>query len=175
MKVVNASGTVEGPSTGIETPTIDQSKVEELKEKFDSLQEELRTKTYDVYLNSEQADALLNNFYPKFKWKGYESYAVSETYNRIKDQVKGGELKGSLSTEIVEAAFHFIKNYEGEGISDAILFKGICDQFALPMQEINKDRQTLKDVSLELVATEQGITVENLVQNLNKEYGNQGY
>ena len=44
------------------------------------------------------------------------------------------------------------------------MFRSICDQFALPMQEINTDRQMLKDIALELTATEKGISVESLVQ-----------
>ena len=44
------------------------------------------------------------------------------------------------------------------------MFRRICDQFALPMKEINDDRQILRDHSLELVAAEQGISVETLVE-----------
>lgn len=168
MKVLQANEVpTTGPVSGIEG--IDTVKVAELKEKFDTLQEDLKTKKYDVYLTAELTTALLNKFYAKFNWKGYESYAVSETFDRIKGEVVNGELKGGLATEIVEAAFHFIKNYEGQGVEDAKEFKQICDQFAIPMQEINNDRQSLRDISLELVAAEQGISVETLVTNLQQE------
>ena len=165
MKVLQAN---EVP-TGGPVSSIDQVKLAELKEQFDTMQNDLKTKKYEVYLSSELTTSLLDKFYTKFTWKGYESYAISETYDQIKSEVVNGELKGGLATEIVEAAFHFIKNYEGQGVEDAKEFKHICDQFALPMQEINNDRQTLRDISLELVATEQGISVETLVTNLQQE------
>lgn len=170
MNVINTPETPQvennGPNSTNNTPNIDTTKVAELKEKFDTLQETLKTKTYNVLLNEEQTNSLTTNFYNNFPWKGYESYAISETFDQITSQVNGGTLNGNFSTEIVEATFHFIKNYEGKGVNDARVFKGICDQFALPMQEINKDRQELRDISLELVATENGISVETLVNNL---------
>jgi hypothetical protein len=162
--------TTTNPTTN---PTIDQTKVAELKEKFDTLQESLRTKTYNVLLNEEQTNELTTNFYNNFTWKGYESYAVAETFEQITTQINSGTLNGNFSTEIVEATFHFIKNYEGKGVNDARVFKGICDQFALPMQEINNDRQELRDISLELVATENGISVETLVSNLQAQQNSQ--
>jgi hypothetical protein len=58
-----------------------------------------------------------------------------------------------------------LKNYVGTGVDAAIKFRSICDQFALPMQEINVDRQTLKDIALELTAAEKGISVESLVNS----------
>jgi hypothetical protein len=161
----------EGPTT-TNTP-VNEARVAELKEKFDTFQETLKTKNYTVLLNEEQTNALTTNFYNKFKWKGYESYAVAETYEQITSKVNGGTLNASFPVEIIEATFHFIKNYEGEGVNDATVFKGICDQFAIPMQEINQDRQELRDISLELVATEQGISVETLVNNLQNERNNQ--
>jgi hypothetical protein len=173
-QVETTTTTNNGPASNeTTTSTVDQTKVAELKEKFDTLQETFRTKTYDVTLNEEQTSELTTNFYNNFTWKGYESYAVAETFEQITSQVTGGTLNGSFSTEIVEATFHFIKNYEGKGVNDARVFKGICDQFALPMQEINNDRQELRDLSLELVATENGISVETLVNNLQAQQNSQ--
>ena len=37
------------------------------------------------------------------------------------------------------------------------------------MKEINEDRQALRDLSLELVSAEQGIPVEDLVEQLNRQ------
>lgn len=87
---------------------------------------------------------------------------------------EGSTLNGKIPTEIVEAVFHFLKNYSGQGVESAGLFKQICDQFALPMKEVNEDRQHLRDISLELVAAEQGIEVETLVERLNQQQGYPG-
>ena len=183
MNVINTTETPQvetstfnnGPVSNETTtnPTIDQTKIAELKEKFDTTQETFRTKTYNVLLNEEQTSELTTNFYNNFTWKGYESYAVAETFEQITTQINSGTLNGNFSTEIIEATFHFIKNYEGKGVNDARVFKGICDQFALPMQAINIDRQELRDISLELVATENGISVETLVNNLQAQQNSQ--
>jgi hypothetical protein len=143
---------------------IDHAKVAELTEKFDAAKQMVDTKKYNVLLDKPQTSSLLNEFYPDFSWKGYESYAVAETYKQLSELVKDDQINAGVDAPIVEAIFHFLKNYVGRGIDSAVMFRSICDQFALPMQEINTDRQMLKDIALELTATEKGISVESLVQ-----------
>ena len=60
-----------------------------------------------------------------------------------------------------------MKNHEGKGHELATNFKLICDAFAVPVNEINTDRQSLKDLSLELVAAEKNIDINDLVESLN--------
>ena len=168
MKVIKAEDVPTSNET--KTPSIDVKKVEELREKFDLLQNQLNEKTYDVLLTPEQATHLFEQVYENLQWKGYESYAISETHDQLQALVnKKGELNGKVKTEIVEATFHFLKNHVSTGVKNARLFRQICDQFAIPMQEINNDRQGLKDLSLELVATEQGIPVEQLIEGLRQQ------
>lgn len=146
--------------------------VAELKEKFDTTQNELNSKEYSVYLNPDQTEFFLNYVYDNITWKGYESYAISETNTAFRNLVKKGEINGGAKPEMVEAIFHFLKNFTGTGVNNATTFRQICDQFAVPMTEINEDRQVLRDLSLELVAAEQGIPVENVIENLQKQYNN---
>lgn len=150
-------------------PTIDTVKVAELKENFDLVQSQLTNKEYDITLNEEQTTFLFNEVYEGIVWKGYESYAISETHDTLHKLVTNNALVGKTRTEIVEAIFHFLKNYTTNGVTSARLFRQICDQFALPMTEINNDRQTLRDLSLELVSVEQGIPVEELIKGLQRE------
>ena len=158
-----------------EIPQVDQKKVAELQEKFDRERQLVETKKYGVALNEEQTDFLFNDFYQNVNWKGYESYAIAETHDRLTEVLNGEKsLNGKISTEIVEAVFHFLKNYEGKGVEKAEMFRQLCDQFALPMKEVNEDRQNLRDLSLELVAAEQGIEVETLVERINQQQGYQG-
>lgn len=173
MKVKN-----ENPTTTTNEVTnpinneINPSLVAELKERFDTEQNTLNTKEYSVFLNSEQTDFLLNYVYDNITWKGYESYAISETNTAFRNLVKKGELNGTAKPEMVEAIFHFLKNFTGTGVNNATTFRQVCDQFAVPMTEINEDRQKLRDLSLELVAAEQGIPVENVIKNLQEQYNN---
>jgi hypothetical protein len=167
MKVVKAEDVVEAPQT--ENLAIDPKKVEELREKFDVLNKELNEKNYPVLLDSELTEVLMTKLYPEFLWKGYESYAISETYNQFESVRNGNGINSKFPVEVIEATFHFLKNHVGKGFELAIPFKKICDQFAVTIQEINKDRQELKDLSLELVSAEQGIKVEDLVEALNKQ------
>jgi hypothetical protein len=146
---------------------VDQAKLDQLQEKFDVLQSTINNKQYNLLLDDELTSVLMNEVFPKFQWKGYESYAVSETYTQLEKARTGNGIDSKFSAEIIEATFHFLKNFIGTGFEIAIPFKKICDQFALPVQEINQDRQNLKDVSLEIIATEKGIRVEDLVEALN--------
>ncbi len=171
MKVTKTEETV---NPIVETHQVDEKKLAAAQEKFDSFRQLIETKKYDVYLNEEQTEFFFNTFYNNVEWKGYESYAIAETYDRlsaIKDSKK--ELNGKTEVEIIEAIFHFLKNYSSKGYKDAKVLKGICDQFALSMKEINSDRQELRDLSLELVSIEQGIPVEELVASLNERAQNQ--
>ena len=151
------------------TNTVDQVKLAELKEKFDLTQKQLIDKEYDITLNEEQTEFLFNDVYENISWKGYESYAISESHDTLVKLVVDNKLVGKTRTEIVEAIFHFLKNHTSNGVRSARLFRQICDQFALPMTEINSDRQLLRDLSLELVSVEQGIPVEKLIENLQRE------
>ena len=172
MKVIKADEVLDQPQTEqpqSETPAIDKAKVAELQEKFDTMRQIIETKKYGIALNADQTNFLINEFYQNVEWKGYESYAIAETFDKLNALVKDGELNGSTNVEIIEAIFHFLKNYVGKGVQFATTFKQICDQFAVPMKEINEDRQSLRDLSLELVSAEQGIPVEDLVEQLNRQ------
>jgi hypothetical protein len=171
MKVIKAEDVLEAPQNGkSKDPQIDKEKVAKLQEKFDSFRQLLDKKTYEILLNEEQTEFFFEVFFNTVEWKGYESYAVSETYDKLRTLVnENGELKGKANPEIVEAIFHFLKNHTSNGIAEARIFRGICDQFSLPMKELNEDRQELRDLSLEVVAAEQGIEVEELVKRMNSQ------
>ena len=144
-----------------------QARIAQLQEKFDAANNEINSKTYGVVLNNELTSTLLNEIYPTFSWKGYESYAITETYKQISEAVNNNEINAKFPAEIIEATFHFLKTYEGKGHTLATSFKLICDAFAVPVQEINTDRQAMKDLSLELVAAEKNIDINELVESLN--------
>ena len=170
MKVVKANDVPTQEQT--KTGAINEVLVAQLVEKFDNMKMLVDTKKYSILLDKDQTTALMNEFYPEFQWKGYESYAVAETYNQLREMVKDEKIDSGADAPIIEAIFHFLKNYIGTGVDSAIKFRSICDQFALPMQDINTDRQTLKDVALELTAAEKGISVESLVNSFDPEKRN---
>jgi len=152
------------------TPTIessiDQERVAKLTEEFDLMNQQLQNKEYAFSLNKEQTTFLMDVFYNEVDWKGYESYAISETHKVFSSQVKKGELNGKGRSEIIEAIFHFLKNYTSKGFKNATDHKSVCDQFAVAINEINHDRQTLRDLSLELVSAEQGIPIEDVLKKM---------
>ena len=168
MKIVKADEVELTTQEPVQSPAVDPALVEAAQQKFDVLRQQLETKEYSVELSTELTKFLFDEFYSKVSWKGYESYAISETYDQLSTIVKDGVLSGLAKVEVIEAIFHFLKNHIGTGVTDARGFKQICDAFAVPMKEINEDRQRLRDASLELVAAEQGISVESLVENAQK-------
>jgi hypothetical protein len=176
MKVIKAEdvATVEAPQTETTNQQPDPAKIAEAQENFDRTRQLLETKNYGVALNAEQTKFLFEDFFNLIMWKGYESYAVSESYSRLESLVKDGTLNGGTQVEIIEAIFHFLKNHVGTGVKSADLFKQVCDQFAIPMKEINEDRQTLRDLSLELLAAEQGISVEKALEEIQRTQAMQG-
>jgi len=174
MKVVKAGEVLEPQLTNESTPKVDKKLIAELTEKVESMQKELEGKQYGIALNKEQTDFLFSEFFVNVAWKGYEAYAIAETHKALKGTISEGSVNGKINAEIVEAIFHFLKNYESKGFEFAQTFKEACDQFAVPMQEINQDRQNLRDASLEMTAAEQGISVENLVEKFQAAQAQQG-
>ena len=83
----------------------DQKLIAEMQEKFDSIKTIIDTKKYSVDLNKNQTSYLMDEFYSNVVWKGYESYAISETYNSFNEIQKGGVINGSVKAEIVEAVY----------------------------------------------------------------------
>jgi hypothetical protein len=173
MKVVKASEVSEIQPQS-QNESVDKKLVAELTEKFNALQTALESKKYGVALNEEQTSFLFDQFFVNVSWKGYEAYAIAETHKSLKDIVSKKVVNGKTNVEIIEAIFHFLKNYEAKGHQFAQTFKEVCDQFAVPMQEINQDRQDLRDASLEMTAAEQGISVENLVEKFQAQQAQQG-
>lgn len=149
------------------TTSTNEVKIAQTQEKFDALQNELNEKGYGVVLDKTLTSTLINDLYPSFEWKGYESYAITETYKQISESIKNEEINAKFPVEVIEATFHFLKNHVGKGHILATNFKLICDAFAVSIQEINTDRQLLKDLSLELVAAEKGIDINDLIKSLN--------
>jgi len=159
LKVENTLNSANSPEN--------QAKIAQLQEKFDALSNELTVKGYGVILDKSLTATLINELYPTFAWKGYESYSITETYKQISASVKKDEINAKFPAEVIEATFHFLKNYEGKGQALATNFKLICDAFAVPVNEINTDRQSLKDLSLELIAAEKNIDINELIESLN--------
>ena len=74
-----------------------------------------------------------------------------------------------LDADVVEAMFYFIKSHLGKGITAARSFRELTDGFSKVMQEINIDREVLRNVALELTAAEQGLTVDELQDSYKQE------
>jgi hypothetical protein len=143
---------------------VNKLKIDEARQKFDAFQSVLNDKEYAIKLDKKETRFMYDNFLTTVKWKGYECYAVDQIYDALSkiSNSKTGTINGKLSSQFIEAIFHFIKTYEGTGFENAKLFKVVADEFAKPMQELNNDRQILRDLSLELMAAENGISVEEL-------------
>lgn len=147
---------------------VNQERIDKSQRDFDTFNAVLNEKKYGVKVSADSAVYLLDDFLNKIAWSGYESYAIKEIYEavngiRSESDKKGNfSIEGDLKPEVIEAIFYFVKKYEGHGWKEAIVFKGVADAFAIPMQEINGDRQVLRDLSLELIAAEQGVEVEKI-------------
>ena len=108
MKVVKANDVPTQEQT--KTGAINEVLVAQLVEKFDNMKMLVDTKKYSILLDKDQTTALMNEFYPEFQWKGYESYAVAETYNQLREMVKDEKIDSGADAPIIEAIFHFLKN-----------------------------------------------------------------
>lgn len=148
---------------------VDKTVVEQKEAQFDAINTAITNKKYELKLDTDAVAGLLD-FFDFVEWKGYECYGVEKLYDSLVPQLKevGEEsenlfvLETDVEPDVVEAMFYFIKSYTANGIEDARSFRKMSDAFAIPMQNINIDRQALRDAALELQAAEQGMTVEEM-------------
>ena len=169
LKVVNPNGTtetMEGPDTARTFNEYD-SKAMDLELQMNTMQDELAKKKYRVKTTTEVFEWMLNTFFTTVKWEGYECYAITETYNAFRKAneklkpSKTGKVSFTVLPEILEATFHFIKKYTGEGITTARNHRTVCEDFSVTMAELNTDRQKLMELATEAEAAKHGITVED--------------
>lgn len=143
-------------------PSIDSALVDKLNEKFNEENEKYASKKYLLELSKDSKEWFLNTFLETVTWKGYECYAITEIHRAFTTAKKS---KNLFPKEIIEAVFHFLKGFEGKGVSNAQNHKAVSDVFATVMNDINQGAQDLRDLSIEIAAAEQGITPEELIKN----------
>jgi hypothetical protein len=70
------------------------------------------------------------------------------------------KLSFTLPVEILEALFHFVKEFPGKGREHAQLHRLLAEDLSVPMSQLNQDRQQLRDLAIEAEAAKHGITVD---------------
>lgn len=86
-------------------PVVDREKLAQLQEKFDLMNQQVLAREYTFSLNVEQTDFLMEIFFNEVEWKGYESYAISETHKVIAAQVKKEKSKEKLKPKLLKLYF----------------------------------------------------------------------
>ena len=56
----------------------------EIEQQMMDLQAKLSKKKYRVKTTTDTMNYLMDTFYPNVQWKGYECYAIDETYTQVK-------------------------------------------------------------------------------------------
>jgi hypothetical protein len=164
LKVVSP----EGPK-GVDE---NNSQALEIEQQMHDLQIKLSKKKYRLKTTTDTMNYLMDEFYPNVSWKGYECYAISETYTQVKKVLdkamdklaesgkETNKLSFSVPVEILEALFHFVKEFTGNGKDTATKHRILCEDLSNPMAQMNQDRQELRDMALEAEAAKHGISVE---------------
>jgi hypothetical protein len=123
----------------------------------------------------------MTDFFNNVAWNGYECYAISETnkeMTKIVDRFSTKEFKNNkrsftLKAEVLEALFHFIKQYTGTGLESASNHRALCEDFSVAMAELNVDRAALRDLAMEAEAAKHGISVEDYKKAANAMHAQQ--
>jgi len=164
LKVIDPKGPV----------TMDENnpKALELEQQMEDLQKTLSKKKYRVKTTTGTMNYLMDEFYPNVQWKGYECYAIDETYTQVKKVLDKAmdklaesgkdtdKLSFTIPVEILEALFHFVKEFPGKGREHAQLHRLLAEDLSVPMSQLNQDRQQLRDLAIEAEAAKHGITVD---------------
>jgi hypothetical protein len=143
----------------------DSKLIKKLETKFDKAQKAFGEQEYSVEITKETLTFLNGSFSKNLKFKGYASYGIDEVFKAV-EMLKNG--KGKWKREYVEAIFHFIKEYEGVGLSDARSHRALSDEIAPTMEIVQQNGQNLKDLATELEAAIQGIPVEDFVKAMSQ-------
>jgi ElaB/YqjD/DUF883 family membrane-anchored ribosome-binding protein len=144
----------------------------EIEAQMEELQTKLSKKKYRVKTTTETMNYLMDEFYADVPWAGYECYAIGETHAQVKKVldkaieklVESGKDTNKISftipVEILEALFHFVKQYPGKGVEVAAKHRLLAEDLSVPMSQLNQDRNELRDLAMEAEAAKHGITVE---------------
>jgi hypothetical protein len=145
----------------------------ELEQQMIDLQTQLSKKKYRVKTTTGTMNYLMDVFYQNVQWKGYECYAIDETYTQVQKVLdkamdklaesgkESDKISFTIPVEILEALFHFVKEYVGKGREYAQTHRFLAEDLSVPMSQLNQDRQQLRDLAIEAEAAKHGISVED--------------
>ena len=157
---------VEGPAKPL---TVDENneKAMAIEKAMEEKSQALTKKKYRVKTTIDTVNYLMEDFYSNVAWNGYECYAISETHKTLEKTVskikpsKTGKVSFTMTPDLLQALFHFIKGHANTGLELARKHRVLCEDFSVPMSELNTDHQGLRDMAVEAEAAKHGITVDD--------------
>ena len=141
---------------------IDQEKIDNLKNNYETVALELRKKEYALEITAEQLHFLKTYMTETVSWKGKEALGVIEILKTVKRSEEEGINDGVVYFKNleVEASHYFLNKYEGTGEKNAELVKALLDSLERTLSLIGEDNKELKDLELKIKAAQQGIEAE---------------
>lgn len=156
-------------------PNVDPSVLAELETKFEAANAAAASAVFTIRMPEPVAKYMAEQFVQGIKWKGLESYALTKATEDLQGIVNAAtKVEGSNDVEftikhdLLEVVFHFIRNYEGVGYSNAKLLTQIAEVFVKPINELNELRSKTRDAAVEWEAAKHGMTPDQFVAQIEK-------
>ena len=166
MNVIKNDGPISADQVKTQGLTENNEKAMKFEEEMVEKQKELTKKKYKVKTTESTVKYLTGDFYNNVEWNGYECYAISETNSVITKMVsklkpsKTGKVTLTLTPDILQAVFHFMKGHKGTGIQTAQNHRLLCEDFSSAMADLNGDHKLVRDLAVEAEAAKHGITTD---------------
>lgn len=140
---------------------LDESLINELKEKLEDRKSEIRTKVYAVSCTKEIFSLYRDFIINRAEWNSTEALGIVQISKEIqkieKDGIKDNVIY--LGALPLEASHYFISKNKGVGLESAAEFITLYKAFDQALGDAKKDATDIKDIEAQLNAAMQGMTL----------------
>lgn len=140
---------------------LDESLINELKEKLEDRKSEIRTKVYAVSCTKEIFSLYRDFIINRAEWNSTEALGIVQISKEIqkieKDGIKDNVIY--LGALPLEASHYFISKNKGVGLESATEFITLYKSFDQALGDAKKDATDIKDIEAQLNAAMQGMTL----------------
>jgi hypothetical protein len=146
--------------------TVDAAKVAELEVKWDQISDKLSKSIYVATMSRELALHFRDVVVESFSWKGPQCLIVEKIFEKLDACIDGQttpEISIDFDHDLLEVLTVLINSYVSHGKTNTISFSKITEILSVPVQELQNNRKALREVSMELEAARQGMSLEDFI------------
>lgn len=145
---------------------VDAAKVAELELKWDQTSDKLNKSIYNATMSRELALHFRDVVVESFSWKGPQCLIVEKIFEKLDqciDGQTGDEITIDFDHDLLEVLTVLANSYVSHGKVNTLAYSKITEILSKPVSELQANRKELREVSMELEAARQGMSLEDFI------------